>query len=82
MGIQDRDYMRGRAADGGSRLAFPGFRSKWWRRINVRTALAIAVAAITVISGRCLACARCQAIVRPFGAEGGFAGCEHQHRDS
>ena len=47
MGIQDRDYMRGRA-DGGSRL---DFRSKWWRRINIHTALAIAAAAIAVISG-------------------------------
>jgi len=51
MGIQDRDYMRGKAAEGESRLEFPEFRSKWWRRINIRTALAIAVAAITVISG-------------------------------
>ena len=51
MGIQDRDYMRGKSADGGSRLEFPEFRSKWWRRINIRTALAITVAAITVISG-------------------------------
>lgn len=50
MGIQDRDYMR-RRAGGRSRLEFPEFRSKWWRRINIRTALAIAVAAITVISG-------------------------------
>ena len=40
MGIQDRDYMRGKAAEG-----------EWWRRINIRTALAITVAAITVISG-------------------------------
>jgi len=40
MGIQDRDYMRGKAAEG-----------KWWGRINIHTALAIAVAAITVISG-------------------------------
>jgi predicted DNA-binding helix-hairpin-helix protein len=51
MGIQDRDYMRGKAAEGESRLEFPEFRSKWWRRINIRTTLAIAVAAITVISG-------------------------------
>ena len=51
MGIQDRDYMRGKAADGGSRLEFPEFRRKWWRLINIRTALAIAAAAITVISG-------------------------------
>jgi len=51
MGIQDRDYMRGKGAEGESRLEFPEFRSKWWRRINIRTALAIAVAAITVISG-------------------------------
>lgn len=51
MGIGDRDYMRGRSADGGSRLQFPKFRSKWWRRVNMRTVLAIAVAAITVISG-------------------------------
>lgn len=43
MGIQDRDYMRGRSA--------PEFRSKWWRRVNIRTALVIAAAAITVISG-------------------------------
>ena len=50
MGIQDRDYMRGKAAEGESRLEFPEFRSKWWRRINIRTALAIAVAAITAIS--------------------------------
>jgi len=50
MGIQDRDYMPGKAAEGESRLAFPEFRSKWWRRINIRTALAIAVAAITAIS--------------------------------
>ena len=40
MGIQDRDYMRGKATEG-----------KWWGRINIHTALAIAVAAITVISG-------------------------------
>ena len=40
MGIQDRDYMRGKAAEG-----------KRWGRINIHTALAIAVAAITVISG-------------------------------
>ena len=40
MGIQDRDYMRGKAAEG-----------KWWGRINIRTALATTVAAITVISG-------------------------------
>lgn len=52
MGIQDRDYMRGKAGGGGgSRLEFPEFRSKWWRRINIRTALAIAAATITVISG-------------------------------
>src|SRR5262245_55512257 len=51
MGIQDRDYMRGRAGGGGSPHEFPEFRSKWWRRINIRTALAIAAAAITVISG-------------------------------
>ena len=51
MGIRDRDYMRGKAGGGGSRLEFPEFRSKWWRRINIRTALAIAAAAITVISG-------------------------------
>ena len=51
MGIQDRDYMRGKGAEGESRLEFPEFRSKWWRRINIRTALTIAVAAITVISG-------------------------------
>jgi len=50
MGIQDRDYMRGKAAEGESRLEFPEFRSKWWRRVNIRTALAIAVAAITAIS--------------------------------
>ena len=50
MGLKDRDYMR-RKAGGGSRLEFPEFRSKWWRRINIRTALAITVAAITVISG-------------------------------
>lgn len=51
MGIQDRDYMRGKAAEGGSRLEFPEFRRKWWRRINIPTALAIAAAAITVVSG-------------------------------
>jgi type II secretory pathway component PulK len=51
MGIQDRDYMRGRSAEGESRLEFPEFRSKWWRRINIRTAVAIGVAVITVISG-------------------------------
>ena len=51
MGIQDRDYMRGKAAEGESRLEFPEFRSKWWRRINIRTALATLVAVITVISG-------------------------------
>ena len=50
MGIQDRDYMRGKAAKGESRLEFPEFRSKWWRRVNIRTTLAIAVTAITVIS--------------------------------
>jgi DNA uptake protein ComE-like DNA-binding protein len=50
MGIQDRDYMRGKKAEGESRLEFPEFRSKWWRRVNIRTALAIAVAAITAIS--------------------------------
>jgi DNA uptake protein ComE-like DNA-binding protein len=50
MGIQDRDYMRGKAAEGRSRLEFPEFRSKWWRRVNIRTTLAIAVTAITVIS--------------------------------
>jgi len=50
MGIQDRDYMRGKAAEGESRLEFPEFRRKWWRRVNIRTALAIAVAAITAIS--------------------------------
>ena len=42
--------MRGRAGGGGSPPEFPEFRSRWWRRINIRTALAIAVAAITVIS--------------------------------
>ena len=40
MGIQDRDYMRGKAGEGESRLEFPEFRRKWWRRINIRTALA------------------------------------------
>ena len=40
MGIGDRDYMRGRPTGGA-----------WWRRINISTALAIAAAAITVISG-------------------------------
>lgn len=43
--------MRGRSGDDGPPLKFPEFRGKWWRRINVRTALAIAAAAIAVISG-------------------------------